>query len=499
MTILVEGPGWSSSALPLAQGRYPLRVEGHVGAMVDRLLPGVITLTPHQRSFALHALVWCEADRRQLPLDAGLELMRRAEVVVAAASLMHASHRPGWERIAIAHGADRVKPLLEQDRASFADLTALPLTKRSYAQSAWGFAGAYNGSETTLDLIQPGRPPAPGARANPGLLNDALGDALRLAEQDSITRADAAAVPHLCVCQGAVAGDGPWLAACLQSPPESAREDVAVADEARRDTCRLLARILSRGPDRNVVHGFSSHVAWGPFLEEDEVASSLDIAQAWRGIVLRNHSVGAWRRLWSWLVDQLQEEPITIDALGARLAESLPDISVAELIDTLPESADDGVLLPAEHALRQASAPNPFAELQMLALGAKRLDQLEGIAAGAFQPPRRRNDLDPLWVRDTLFADHNQRLQRVAADLTPYLCDRARRVALQKMQIREGRLWTPSRLKDYDGRLLATGQEGFGDVSLRVDILASVLTGCGTLESTDDGFGLTTDGEALLG
>ena len=194
--MLVEGPTWSSPALPLAQGRYPLRVEGHVGAMVDRLLPGVITLTPHQRSYALHTLVWAEAHRQNMSLDHALGLMRRAEVVIAAASLMH-EHRPGWERIAVAHGADRVRPFLEQDRVDFKEPTELPLTKRSYAGSAWGFAGAYNGSETILDLVEPGRPSSPGSRADRELLVAALGDALRLAAQDSITRADAAAATPL--------------------------------------------------------------------------------------------------------------------------------------------------------------------------------------------------------------------------------------------------------------------------------------------------------------
>ena len=499
MTVLVQGPRWSSSAQPLAAGRYPLRVEGHVGAMVDRLLPGVITLTPHQRSYALHTLVWAAASRRGLALDPALDLMRRAEVVVAAASLMHANHRPGWDRISVAHGADRVKPLLEQDRAGFGELASLPLTKRSYAQSSWGFAGAYNGSETILDLIEPGRPSGPGSRADYGLLTDALGDAVRLAGEESISRADAAAAPHLCVCQGVAGGDGAWLAGCLHSPPATEREDVAVADEARRDTCRLLARVLSRGAARDVVGAFSRHVAWGSFLDDDEVARSLEIGQAWRGIVLRNFSVAAWRRLWSWLVDQLQEEPVPIDALGVRLAAALPDVSVGELIDSLPSSIDDGILLPAELELRQESRlPDPLVDLRTLALGAQRLGHLQGIAAGSFQPPRRRNDLDPLWVRDTLLPDPSQRLKDLAAELSTYLCNRARRVALQKMQIRDGRLWTPSRLKDYDGRLLATGQEGFGDVALRVDILASVLTGCGTLQSTDEGYELTSSGEALL-
>src|SRR4029079_898043 len=110
-----------------------------------------------------------------------------------------------------------------------------------------------------------------------------------------------------------------------------------------------------------------------------------------------------------------------------------------------------------------------------------------------------RNDLDPIWVRDSLLADPKKPLKALGGELAAYLCNRARRVAMQKMQMRRGRLWTPSRLKDYDGRLLATGQEGYGDVALRVDILASVLTGCGVLESMADGYALTPEGMTLLG
>ena len=305
---------------------------------------------------------------------------------------------------------------------------------------------------------------------------------------------------HLCVCQGVTAGDGAWLGKCLHSPPASSREEVSVADEARRDTCRLLTRVLSRESAPDPVAAFSRAIAWGSFLEADSVASRLEIAQAWRGIILRNFSVGAWRRLWSWLVDQLQDEPIPVAVLGARLAAALPDISVDELVGTLPTSVDDTVLLPAELELRAESrGPDPTVDLRMLALGAQRLEHLEGIAAASFQPPRRRNDLDPTWVRETMFSDGTRRLRDLAAELAVYLCDRARRVAMQKMDMRNGRLWTPTRLKDYDGRLLATGREGYGDVALRVDVLASVLTGCGTLASDGDGFRLTAAGEALVG
>jgi hypothetical protein len=59
---LVEGPQWSRSGLDVAAGRYPLSVERHVMRMVDHLVPGVTTVTPHARYYALHGLVAAHAD-----------------------------------------------------------------------------------------------------------------------------------------------------------------------------------------------------------------------------------------------------------------------------------------------------------------------------------------------------------------------------------------------------------------------------------------------------
>ncbi len=46
-------------------------------------------------------------------------------------------------------------------------------------------------------------------------------------------------------------------------------------------------------------------VAFGDFITADEITGNLAVTAAWRGVVLRNYSVGAWRRLWSWLVRQV--------------------------------------------------------------------------------------------------------------------------------------------------------------------------------------------------
>ena len=60
MTTL-QGPIWSAPGLDIAAGRYPLAVERHVMRMANLLVPGVTTVTPHARYYALHGLI---ADER---------------------------------------------------------------------------------------------------------------------------------------------------------------------------------------------------------------------------------------------------------------------------------------------------------------------------------------------------------------------------------------------------------------------------------------------------
>jgi hypothetical protein len=94
---VVQGPAWSHPGLEVVSARYPLRVETHVLRLVARLLPGVITTTPHARAYALHGLVWSEAKRRGLDFDAAFELLRRCEVVVAGVALCHRQQRAAAE------------------------------------------------------------------------------------------------------------------------------------------------------------------------------------------------------------------------------------------------------------------------------------------------------------------------------------------------------------------------------------------------------------------
>ncbi|MFI6168537.1 hypothetical protein ACIBCN_17295 [Nocardia sp. NPDC051052] len=50
----IEGPLWCEPGLGFRSGRYPLAVESPVLSMVDKLVPGVSTLTRIARYYALY-------------------------------------------------------------------------------------------------------------------------------------------------------------------------------------------------------------------------------------------------------------------------------------------------------------------------------------------------------------------------------------------------------------------------------------------------------------
>src|SRR5438132_13383866 len=111
MATVDRGPAWSETGLTVASGRYPLRVERHLGRLVDGLLPGVISTTTHARSFALHTLVWAEAADRGLDQAEAIDLLRRCEVVLAGVTLQHESHF-AW--IPAPHGGDPIRKSVEE-------------------------------------------------------------------------------------------------------------------------------------------------------------------------------------------------------------------------------------------------------------------------------------------------------------------------------------------------------------------------------------------------
>ncbi len=490
---VVVGPGWSRAGLDVAAGRYPLSVERHVMRMVDRLVPGVTAVTPHARYYALHGLVAAHAEAGGLDASAARTLLRRAEVALATVSFAH--HPEGLEWLPRAHGVDAMAGRLRAGAVAVGE-AEMP-GKGGYVSNSWGFWGPYAGSEVALGVLGPGPMPVPGPRLDAVAVRDGLGGLLELAAEETLHVAELASFgDRLCVCAGGDSADGAWLADLMCGAGSEERGSRA---ETRRQTIRLLARVVGERPVAHFTRDVGRVFAFGDFLTTDPVTSGIDAAAAWRGVVLRNHSVGAWRRLWSWLVARV-EGLTPVDELADRFADEMPrGMTVDAFLSSLPATrSTTGAPLPAELELRGSGEASPLAELRVLAVGARRVDELDGRVRDAFLG-QRGVELGPEWVGRRLDEARPLQVRDVARRLTYDLVARSQRIALAKARRRsDGSLWLPTRLHERDGLLYRTSQEGRGDVGLRLDQLGSVLATCGVLRRDDERWSVTGDWRARL-
>jgi hypothetical protein len=310
--LIVEGPAWSASGLRVGAGKYPLAVEQPVMARAARLVPGVTTVTPHARYFAVHGLVMAEVRARGLERAEAQDLMRRTEVALAAVSFAH--HGGHDSPLGRAHGTDILAQQLRDGTLDLEEVSAAG--KGGYVGASWGFSGAYVGSEMTVGVLGAGREPGPAC--DEALLRRSLGGLLELAGQDQIRIADLTGYVDLCICAGAGAEDGDWFAALLCGTDTRASDTTAT--QRRRETIQLIARIVDTHRVSAVTRDVGAVLAFGDFLLEDEIARSNNLADEWRGLVLRNHMVSAWRRLWAWLVDAVSELTHIDDVVAAQRA-----------------------------------------------------------------------------------------------------------------------------------------------------------------------------------
>ncbi|OBG53706.1 hypothetical protein A5669_21980 [Mycolicibacterium fortuitum] len=488
MTIV--GPSWSVRGSETSGGRFPLQVEQAVSNRVAYLAPGVTTVTPHARYFALHGLVASECASRSLSVPDAQDLMRRCEVVMAAVSALDSAPRPSV--YARPHGAGRLQAVIGGADLDVATLSTPGTT--GYSLAKWGFWGAYAGSETSLGILRRGRSPTPGKRYNDASARHALGSILALAEQpylSATTLADAANELSLYRC--ATNPDGPWLAALFcggEGKP----------NQLRRSTLQLIARVFDTHPVEALNRDVSAALMFGQFVSTDPLAVSSQVANTWRGVLLRNYSVGAWRRLWAWLVDQIYDQKAaTIETLAGAFADQLPDGTVADLVAGIPELFDvSGNPAPVEPALRTNDYPVPHRELQVLAAGAGRVDRLDGATATAFGRSHA-DDLTPAWVRHRLTDSATQSLRDFGIQLVRDVMAKSQRVAMSKTVIREdGTLWIPSRLHQRGEELIAIAREGSGDVGTRLLQLAVNAAACGVFDVSGPTWRVTDQGRDLL-
>jgi hypothetical protein len=483
---LIEGPGWVSSGLDESSGLYPLRVEPAVGRLVERLLPGVITTTTGARYFGLHTLAWADAEQRGLDADEAATFVRRCEVVVAAASLVHGRHGHA-RRVPAAHGEDRVPRFIDGGRLDLAAAAA----KGGYSQG--GFADTYAAPERTIGLLRGASPPRPGPRADLVPLRAALGDVLEAARSVTLTLDELSGLGHLCPCAVAEAADGEWLRRVMFEQADRDSE----GDRNRQVTALMLLEALEGGPHDDPERAFRLAHGFGAEILGDSAAATA--RRAWRAAILRNYSVSAWRHLWRWLSEQLAGDAMLARELADRLADAVGGGRVGALVDDLPQRVDGGRLLPAEEGLRTADEDVPLRSLRQLALGAQRLDDLDAETRDAFLG-RDRDDLGPSWVAHQLAEHADSTLADLARDLVDTMLRRARRVAVSKMRLGEGlRPYVPTRLRDRDGLLSMAGVEADAEVSLRGWTLAQVLGALGAIDRPDDHYELSALGVELAG
>jgi len=465
--------------------------------MADHLIPGVTTVTPHARYYCLHALVATEVQARDLTLPVAQDLLRRAEVALATVSWAHGHGEIGLPR---AHGIDALAGWLQ---AGEVDVAAASRPGRDgYAMSPWGFWNPYVASEVTLGIVAAVKVPTPGERCDTAAVQAGLGELLELARRDRLNVGKLASLgASLCVCAGGQAPDGEWLARLLCAPETPNEVDKRVSSSraaARRGTIRLLRRVVQTHPVAQFTQDIAPVIAFGDFATDDEVASSLTVTPLWQGVVLRNYAVGAWRRLWSWLVDQVTGLTPARE-VADRLADEMPVGTVAQFVDGLPATITaDRSLAPAELELRASDTPLPVTELGVLAIGAQRTNELHGRVADAFLG-QRGVELGPEWMARRLDEAQAWPLRDFARQLVRDLLGRAQRVALAKARRRpDGSLWLPTRLHERGDLLFRTSREGRGDVGLRLDQLGTVLAGAGLLRFDDDRWASTAAGEVLL-
>jgi hypothetical protein len=224
--------------------------------------------------------------------------------------------------------------------------------------------------------------------------------------------------------------------------------------------------------------------------EEDQQQWAL----RWRGALLRNASVTAWRWLWSWLTDQLRARPRSSAELGNALAAALVAAAGSDgpartaLLGSLPPHFVSGELVDAESEVlypRGHPSEEPLDYLRCLVLGALRVSDLDGPARTAFCESA---ELGPVWMRKWLDGLENEPLSAVGRSLTGVLLRKAEELSRQRARWEQGRLRLPTRLRQVGDILDLAGEEGSTVAGLRLVRLAQIL---GELDV------LTVSGEAF--
>ncbi|WP_200210391.1 hypothetical protein [Micromonospora coerulea] len=468
-------------------------MEAVIGSHAAALVPGVITTTPHARYLALHARLAIEARKRgwteKHDLDRFRDLVRRAEVVLGAVSVAHSADQPGEHRARSgdfgAHGVNTIGREVRETNA--ADVGRLA---DAYSQVPGGYLQTYAGIEWLVGLTDGGRVPTPGPAAD-DLLLSALDEVVGLAGREQpLSRRDLNQLRHLCLCGIDDAPDGE----CVRRAYFVDRDGDQGSARIHRHSASLLVGALDGGEvSGSLDMAMDRWCCFTPGLPDllgsDELQHH---ALTWRGALLRNWSVWAWRLIWAELVSPFAWRPGTREEAIEQFVAQLPDATVRQsLVGDLPPLVDagNGRPLPAEHDLyhhpRNANGWTLVDLLRLLAVGAGRLAHLDPVSREAFIGTLP-DDLGPEYMARWLDRNNDRPLADAAADLAAHLFQRAESVSRQKLQWTRHGLRLPTRLRRIGDRWRLEGEEGSGSVSLRLPTFTSVMHQLGVLAVAGD-------------
>ncbi|MFD0972215.1 hypothetical protein ACFQ3X_26680 [Plantactinospora endophytica] len=474
-----------------------MAVEAPVMAAVDMLVPGVSTVTRYARYYSLYWALAAYAQAVGADRDRCGRLVRRAEVGLARISQVYDSPD---HVLGLTHGVEALTRLApaEGDEFAVADSTG----SGSYSPRTWGFWSQYSGPSVALGTVAvEGGALRPGRHPCPPQVVDMYAPLFAAAERGSGVCLPSAELRGLSLQQEGDSPDLEPLRAVFTATVDG-RHDLAAGsgdDRTRRATLRLLARCWQLYPQAVTwLDAFAGGVAYGSTAREDPLLAGEERTEAWRGVVLRHHSVGAWRRLWADLVAAV----LSIDGASRRhlhewVSDRLPSGTVADFESDLPPTVDGhGDPYPGERELRRSDA-GVATDVAVLLLGARRLETLTGAVLRRFVGGRP-TFLDPRWV--ALLRQEFAR--RPVAELGRRLVDdmlaQSRRVALRKVAVRsDGTIALFSRLHERNGVYFADSREGRDNIGLRIPQLASIATQLGLL-TPDPAQPVTACGRELL-
>ena len=505
MTAVIDGPAWSAPGLVPHDNRYPLKVETAVQRAVTLLLPGVSTASEFVRYYALYAALAAHAEDHGLDGEECRELVRRSEVVLAGVSMLDEKASASWVR---AHGVDGVRPWFG-DGLDVRGAVNIGNEKHSYSSRKSGFWGSYGGPSQILGTVaMEDNAFRVGRHTCPARVRELFAPLFSAARHDRLSRPELEGLRPVGP-QSTEWPEIPWLLDLFTATRKGTHEpgQWQPDDRRRRATIRMLGRAT-------VLYGTDTSLTWTAMVESavvfsdapqnDPVLADIGEAAAWRGALLRNYSISAWRRLWAALVRTIGQADDSADRsaedLQTWLAGQMPDMTVRAFMADLPPGMIGRHPAPAEWTvLADGSTRDPLTNVRLLLLGSRRAQDLDGEARTVFLG-RQSEILNPLWMAGCIREFEDRPLRDLAVRLVNDMLAQARRVALDKMRPDAGgRLQVYSRIHERNGRYYKTRDEGDTTIGTRLEVMAGIAVQLGLIDvADDDAATVTGKGSAVL-